>query len=80
MTVADNVSMTASLVLLMVVVVSAVLLGSLFAFGRRPASANRGSVDQSDGSSWIGAIMTDGGSGGSDCAAGDAGCSGGDGD
>jgi hypothetical protein len=64
--------MTAPLVLLMVVLVSGVLLGCLFLFGRRAAAGRAASAGQSGDSGWMAAVMTDGG--GSDCSAGDAGC------
>lgn len=64
--------MTASLVLLMVVVVSGVLLGCLFAFGKRPAAGRREATNPSGDAGWMPAIMSDGGGG--DCSAGDAGC------
>ena len=71
-------AMTASLVLLIVVVVSGVLLGCLFSFARRPVSTHRGTMNHGDSSGWSPVFMSDGG--GSDCSAADAGCDGGGGD
>ena len=68
-----NLAMTATFVLVMVVVVSGVLLGCVLLSGRRAASAHGGTANPGDGSTWIPAVMSDGG-GGSDCSAGDAGC------